>query len=558
MWITKPIGYFLAVYLSIPGLAWGGGQEKISPADPELEPVLAGGQVLFLQSGDLFALGDADSGPIPVRRRGEKHSVIVSPTAAAGQRLTAAWIEKGAGVNDLYVVSAGADDTFPLDPKPLATGTSSTFARLIAAGDGGIYLLDGASHGKPALFLGRSEDGGHSFQRSPLELDGFKVLHRVSATAIGSHLHIFVHGVHEGRSVIALVDYDAVSRQAMPAEIVAEVPSTPLMQALALQGEPAVVYKAYRDGKYSLNLARRQVQNWNSSAITDASGMDVARLDHHVWPDGRLLIVFSGELQHRSKQRVFAALSEGGVDGWHMTRLDRAEFGNTRAWLPRLAVDAEQVAVVWEDARDIRSRIRLQLSADRGATWLAHDVPLSHGPHYAMRPRIYADGAELQIAWMQYRSDAKEELDVMLRTLGWDEALALAKREAHRIGPNQKEQRLRQTVTAYWQAMTENDRQAAYLAHDPFFRARIPFMQYAARRGPIVYHDYEIGDIAIRGNEAAVGVEVNYSVPKLKAMGKELSIPARTYPVQDTWLFIDGTWHRKFVDPMSGGSAIVY
>ncbi len=47
----------------------------------------------------------------------------------------------------------------------------------------------------------------------------------------------------------------------------------------------------------------------------------------------------------------------------------------------------------------------------------------------------------------------------------FDEALALAKREAHRIGPNQKEQRLRQTVTAYCQAMTENDR--ATQSRDP-------------------------------------------------------------------------------------------
>ena len=320
----------------------------------------------------------------------------------------------------------------------------------------------------------------------------------------------------------------------------------------------AGLYKSYRDGEFSLNLARRQTQDWITSAFRDTIGMDVARLDHHVWPDGRILIVYSGELRHRSKQRVFAAFSDNGGDSWSTTQLDGAEFGNTRAWLPRLAVDGERVAVVWEDAREIRSRIRMQLSRDRGATWLAHDLPLSHGPRYSMRPRIGAGGKDLQIAWLQYRSDAREELDIVLRTLSWDDAMNLSKQAVLGNSPKQQGQRLRQSVAAYWKAMTENDQQAAYRAHDPFFRARIPFIQYAAKRGPIIYHRHEIKDISIRGNEAAVGVKVNYSVPKLKAMGKEHSIPSRDFLVRDTWLFIDGTWHRKFIDPMSGGSAIVY
>jgi hypothetical protein len=51
---------------------------------------------------------------------------------------------------------------------------------------------------------------------------------------------------------------------------------------------------------------------------------------------------------------------------------------------------------------------------------------------------------------------------------------------------------------------------------------------------------------------------VKYEVPKLIILGKETSIPLTEMITEDVYLFIDGTWHRKFVDAMSGGSSIEY
>jgi hypothetical protein len=97
-----------------------------------------------------------------------------------------------------------------------------------------------------------------------------------------------------------------------------------------------------------------------------------------------------------------------------------------------------------------------------------------------------------------------------------------------------------------------------YEIHDPFYRAKIPFSSYASHRGRIVYHSYAIEDLKVEGNVAKVKLKVKYEVPKITILGKETSIPAKEDTAEDTYLFIDGKWFKKFVDAMSGGSAIDY
>ena len=74
----------------------------------------------------------------------------------------------------------------------------------------------------------------------------------------------------------------------------------------------------------------------------------------------------------------------------------------------------------------------------------------------------------------------------------------------------------------------------------------------------MVYHGYFLEDLKIEGNVATVKIKVKYDVPKITILGKETSIPPKEITAEDTYLFIDGTWFRKFVDALSGGSAIDY
>lgn len=126
------------------------------------------------------------------------------------------------------------------------------------------------------------------------------------------------------------------------------------------------------------------------------------------------------------------------------------------------------------------------------------------------------------------------------------------------MSSKEKELSLRARVNAYWKAMIKKDIKTVYMLHDPFYRAKIPFEYFNAHRGPMVYHDYSIEGIKIEGNIASVKMRVKYEVPRFIIHGKESSIPPKEVVAEDTYLFVDGKWFRKFVDVISDGSAIDY
>jgi len=142
--------------------------------------------------------------------------------------------------------------------------------------------------------------------------------------------------------------------------------------------------------------------------------------------------------------------------------------------------------------------------------------------------------------------------------LKWDEVVKIASKKEKGISLKKKEALLRERVRAYWEGMIKKDLKTTYNTHDPFYRARIPFDYYASHRGPMVYHNYNIESLKIEGNVASVRIKVKYDVPKIIILGKEASIPPKEITIEETYLFIDGTWYRKFVDALSGGSAINY
>jgi hypothetical protein len=281
-------------------------------------------------------------------------------------------------------------------------------------------------------------------------------------------------------------------------------------------------------------------------------------MDCHIWDDDRILIVFSGEDNQKFKQRVYAAVSETRGKNWIMQRIDNKDFDNTRSWLPSIAVNGDQVAVVWEDSRDIRSAVRMRLSADRGNTWIKNDRAISGKEYYAFRPRISFADPMFSVVWYQFGNDEKRTADLVFMKLNWAEAVQTASQQSNTIDSEKKEALLRGSVENYWKAMIEKDSKITYMLHDPFYRARIPFDYYSTHRGPMVYHSFSIENIKAEGNIANVRVKVKYEIPKFMILGKNTSVPPKEVMTEDTYLFIDGTWSRKFVDATSGGSAIDY
>jgi len=528
------------------------------PVDISLEPLLAGRWAGFIREGDLFVTPPVGSEPVLVRKKPEGGLIFSPQLESSGGRLWAAWIERSPNGNRLFSVATTDNASFPPEPTPVADSVPSTQLRLTTGGGGTVAMIDGTTVGKAELFLSLSRDGGGHFERKAIAVDHFDQLHQVAAVIDNDRVLTVVHGQKDESPVIALIRNSLDSQELGLTERVTQAALTPLLALVPLGAQPAVLFKDTEAGKPNLKVATKKDQEWSVGMVSGTANLDVARLDQTSWPDARILVVFSGEHRDQDKQRVFASVSKDAGQTWSTVQIDSARFENTRAWLPRLARDGDKVVVVWEDSRNIRARIRMQFSGDRGDTWLPHDVTLSDPAYHGLRPRISADAEGITVAWHQYRTDARHEADLVLRRLQWSELSELVQQEVPPADEEPGKEQLLESVNRYWRAMVENDLRTSYETHDPFYRAKVPFMQYAARRGPMAYHSFRVETTEIRGNEAAVTLSVNYSVPRITMFGETRSLPARDFPIVETWLRVDGIWARKFVDAMSGGSAINY
>ncbi len=537
--------------------AFGAASTRGGPIDITLEPLLVGATAVYKGPDGLYSIqgGSRDASRIGPPFPTPRIPILSAQMVLQSGIPAVAWIEKLPQGNRLLAVTAAPNGRYPAEIEPLADQTSANTVALEPFGDR-MILLDAATGTNPALFVTQFPPSGGHPAREAVPVSSLEQLYSLATLPAAPVLHILLHGRSNGRDVIGMIDYDPARRTTGNFEVVAETPVTPLVQAFAVRGSPAVLFKVYQNDRFSLKLAVREAGGWRIATVPPADGLDVARLDQHVWPDGRILLAYSAEQREKSKQRVYAAVSDDIGAHWQTRQLDSAEFSNTRAWLPRLAVAGDRVAVVWEDARDIRSRIRMQLSMDRGNGWLARDFPLSPAKSHAIRPRIANHRDQLVVAWQQYRSDARIQADLILQTLTWAEAKARTLEKAP--AAQDQRRRLEAAVNAYWKAMATNDHRRAYLAHDPFYRAKVSYARHAAHTGTLIYRRHSVKDIAIQGNEALVTVVVNISVPPPPGAVTKRDIPSLDHAMLDTWLYIDGRWYRKFVDSASGGSAINY
>jgi len=557
IWLAAWGGLWLALS-PLTGLALETQTARLfGPVDVSLEPVLQGNTAGFIRDGALFLASAASPEPTLLRAPPANGMILSPQLARYGRKLWAAWIERNLDGNRLSAVSfpeeAGSEVTTALT----AENTRSTLVRLTAAQEGAVALIEGSTTDRPELTLRLSREGRTLSERRRIPLDELDQLRQMAAVADGDSVLVAVHGQKAQEPVILLVDCPIESDSPIRTEKVTDTSITPLLEIVPTRPAPTILFKGPEGAEPSLQIATKREGSWSVAPLAGSVGLDVARLDHATWPDGRVLVVFSGEQRGAEKQRVFASATMGSGKPWTTTQIDSARFGSTRAWLPRLATKGDEVLVVWEDSRDIRARIRMQHSGDRGETWLPRDLSLSDPAFHGFRPRISAGRDGVTVAWQQYRTDARLEADLALRRFSWAEVSELV-RTAAAVEPVPDPALLAEAVRRYWQAMVDNDLQTAYDAHDPFYRAQVPFVQYAARRGPIAYHSFRIEQSDVRGNEAIVRLTVNYSVPRFTLLGETHSVPARDFPIVETWLRVDGIWARKFVDAMSGGSAISY
>ncbi len=547
----------VAFFLLCAGRSWGI-ETKAGPVDITIEPVLSSEWVCYIQDGDLY-IRNLDNAPVKIRSGKDAEASIMNPDIKAmGDSIFAAWVERGSGGNKVMFTSSNGEKTIFGKPVELIAETNATRVKILATGEGKVYILEFLSGKEAEIFINMSSDNGSTFKRIRLGKDNLDALYNPSPIVIDDILYIFFMGVKGDKKYFVINAYEIPSMKLKDSILFRGTEGISFIEAFMIKQNPAAIYKTMNDGKFVLEGVIKKKAGWKSFSIDGTKGLDVARMDYHAWEDGRILIVFSGEEREKFKQRIYAAVNEDGGKDWDVGRIDKKEFDNTRSWLPRMAVDGDKVVVVWEDSRDIRSRIRMKMSSDRGKTWMERDTSVSDSKYYAFRPRISFTNGAFYVAWHQFMDDEKKIANLVLVKLRWDDLVKMTSQKEKGISIGKKEALLRERVKTYWKGMIKKGLKTTYEIHDPFYKARIPFDYYSAHRGPMVYRSYNIEDLKIEGNEATVRIKVKYEVPKIIILGKETSMPPKEITTEDTYLFIDGTWYRKFVDAMSGGSAIDY
>lgn len=298
-----------------------------------------------------------------------------------------------------------------------------------------------------------------------------------------------------------------------------------------------------------------QGASWQPFNIDSLRGTGIESMD--IAGNGKTLVAVMGvELQdeiaaERKGRRMDIRLvrSEDNGQSWGEVQTLRNLTGAdlvTRANNPRvLFLDDQRVVVIWQDWREIRSRVRYAYSEDAGQSWRVRDgrLPFVNGKnmgYHFFTNNLFADGKGGAHLLMEAASDRFASKDIV--------ALHLSADELAQPLPDGKPQEgnLRQRVTDYWAALAAEDYHKAYATFDPFFRARRDFRSYMGDMGQIRYGKAEVLDVHLEGYRAHVKQSVVAGVPLFLKDKQLVEVPMEPRLVENTWLWIDNQWVLEY------------
>jgi uncharacterized protein YchJ len=114
------------------------------------------------------------------------------------------------------------------------------------------------------------------------------------------------------------------------------------------------------------------------------------------------------------------------------------------------------------------------------------------------------------------------------------------------LGSPGKETLLRSRVNEFWSAFMKEDYERIYALYDPFFRAKTEKKAFLSQVGKIKYHEFEIQDIKLEGNIATIKMKLVYSLPTIKMIQQEFSVPRSTSESTEHWLYIYDNWYKEY------------
>lgn len=307
--------------------------------------------------------------------------------------------------------------------------------------------------------------------------------------------------------------------------------------------------------------------SWARMSFPGLDGFETGSIDLAFDDDGRVMLALSGldrpEGGHpKSGVRLLRSTDQGATWSNAVNPRPVALSQGFNAANPAVALGPKpgEVLLVWEDWREIRSRLYASLSRDHGETWSHADLPLPHPPGVNLglafdRQALFRQGDRFVLIAEQAVDDrlggidlvrmdfSLADLESLARTPSATEESAAAGKPG--IGT---EAELRERIAAFWRALVEGDYTASYDLQDPFFRASVDRETYLRTMGRIKYADPEVLEVRIEGHRAVVRSQVTASVPPFRAStGEMISREAQVVPIDEVWLWVDDAWYREFV-----------
>lgn len=353
--------------------------------------------------------------------------------------------------------------------------------------------------------------------------------------------------------------YRIVSRRSLdagvswsPAEVLYSADHHISALVVRAQGDTVVVAADELERGIFAMVSNDQGLSWRNAG--PVSGSDQAS------NSGILLTLVGGRahmvwMQERpdEKLKIMRASLDAAQQKWlgAAQRLNLKAYENTKASSPALLATAQGVLIAaWVDYRDIRPNIYLSVSSDSGQMWSAPQPLLKPGEASAGAPQLIRWRDQAAIAYEVYPSERSTDGQFFIRLLTPGNSVTGMEGMATplNISDADRKKKLEQRVKKLWDARISADHDTSYEMFDFAYKASTPKKSYTDYMGVITYLAYNVEEVAISGNEAAVKMKIKYEVKPtiIPTAPKPISIPPTETESPSTWVWVGDDWYLVY------------
>lgn len=566
------VGILIPLLLIADSTEWLISQDGLDSKQTPRLVTTAGGQayVAYRDRGGRLLVGRPGASPFSLTDSGVSAAGLA--LEAVGRRIYAAWLEARPGAAPAIVLRAMSEDGTWSRPRILDTASRPLPRIRLGGGPGGevavVWLGDApdsdqaADPEQPApstsnyhLYGRRSSDGGATWGEVQRLTAGYDSGFWPALTMNDGRLHLFADARREGKTHIVHARSDE-ARGWTRAESIASAGSLLLIAATQARGEPLVLWFGTDEGGFRLQSAVRDGAHWRIYRFPGSEEFDIGSLALAA-RDDQVYLAFSArsartDAQPRKNHVYFARSLDGGVSWGPIRPLRHYPFDSTQDTFPQIALTgAGDLVVAWNDYRNIRGDLYFNRSSDGGASWLEQDRPVdrpgvTEDVLFPFVDNLQSANGGLYLLAARYRDDGFGVSDLYLHRLP-STGVAPARDLTSDLGSAVKLGLLQERVKAFWNALLAADYGAAYELFDPYFRLRMRRDDYVAQSGRVRHHSFVIQEAEIAGNLAQVEVRFLYEIPEMSLpRGGTYARPPTSATIRETWLFIDGQWHKEY------------